>query len=86
MLPLVYENSEVKIYNVSGAGDTVVAIMAICLSMGWKEYDAISVANKCAAHVVTQPGTSVISKDIFESVLKSKLSENFKNSIKSYND
>jgi rfaE bifunctional protein kinase chain/domain len=55
----------VDIYNVSGAGDTVVAIMAVCLSMGWKELDSAIIANKCAAYVITQPGTSAIPKDRF---------------------
>jgi rfaE bifunctional protein kinase chain/domain len=56
------ESEPVEIYNVSGAGDTVVSIMAVCLSMGWNPIDAAHVANRCAAHVVTQTGTSVVPK------------------------
>jgi rfaE bifunctional protein kinase chain/domain len=55
----------VEVYNVSGAGDTVVSIMAICLSMGWNPIDSATVANKCAGYVVTQPGTSVVPKEMF---------------------
>lgn len=55
----------VEVYNVSGAGDTVVSIMAVCLSMGWNPIDSAYVANKCAAYVVTQSGTSVVPKDKF---------------------
>jgi rfaE bifunctional protein kinase chain/domain len=59
------ESEAVEIYNVSGAGDTVVSIMAVCLSMGWNPIDAAHVANRCAAYVVTQTGTSVVPKTKF---------------------
>lgn len=59
------ESTPVDVYNVSGAGDTVVSIMAVCLSMGWNPIDAAHVANRCAAYVVTQVGTSVVPKDKF---------------------
>ena len=59
------ESTPVDVYNVSGAGDTVVSIMAVCLSMGWNPIDAAHVANRCAAYVVTQVGISVVPKDKF---------------------
>lgn len=59
----------VEIFNVSGAGDTVVAVMATCLSLGMTEYHAALIANECAADVVTQPGTSVISQNKFTQIL-----------------
>lgn len=59
----------VRIFNVSGAGDTVIAIMSVCLASGVKPYLAAVVANKCAEYVVTQEGTSVISKTIFKEML-----------------
>ena len=55
----------VEVYNVSGAGDTVIAVMGVCLSLGLDELNAAKVANKCAGYVVTQPGTSVIPKNKF---------------------
>ena len=55
----------VAVYNVSGAGDTVVAVMAACLSMDIDPVKSSKIANKCAGYVVTQPGTSVIPKDKF---------------------
>jgi len=60
----------VEIYNVSGAGDTVIAVMAVCISMGYNELDSACIANKCAAYVVTQPGTSSITKHRFMEILK----------------
>jgi len=62
---LYIEAEPVDIYNVSGAGDTVVAVMAVCLSIGLDASKAASIANKCAGYVVTQPGTSVVPKELF---------------------
>jgi D-glycero-beta-D-manno-heptose-7-phosphate kinase len=59
------EAKPVEIYNVSGAGDTVVAIMAVCLSMGLEAPESAKIANQCAAYVVTQSGTAVVPKNIF---------------------
>lgn len=55
----------VAVYNVSGAGDTVVAVMAVCISMGLDALKSAQVANKCAGYVVTQLGTSVVPKSLF---------------------
>jgi len=60
------EAEPVAVYNVSGAGDTVVAVMATCLSMGYDPITSAKIANKCAGYVVTQPGTSVVPKNAFE--------------------
>ncbi len=57
--------NSVEVYNVSGAGDTVVAIMAICLAMDIYPDKAARIANDCAAYVVTQVGTSTVPKNIF---------------------
>jgi rfaE bifunctional protein kinase chain/domain len=59
------QGDEVKVFNVSGAGDTVVAVMSACVSMGLSLVDAAKISNKCAGYVVTLPGTSVISKNKF---------------------
>jgi len=64
------DSNSVEIFNVSGAGDTVIAVMSVCLSMGWKELDAAYIANKCAAYVVTQPGTTAITKEKFIKFIK----------------
>lgn len=63
------EAEPVEVYNVSGAGDTVIAVMAICISMGYSAVESATVANRCAGYVVTQPGTSVVPKDIFMDTL-----------------
>jgi len=58
------------VYNVSGCGDVVIAVMSVCLSMGSSPVAAAKVANKCAGYTATKPGTSVITKDKFESYIK----------------
>ena len=59
------EAEAVEVYNVSGAGDTVVAIMSVCLASGLDPYKSAVVANRCAGYVVTQPGTSTVPVNIF---------------------
>lgn len=59
----------VEIFNVSGAGDTVVAIMAVCLSTGWDILDSSYIANKCAGYVVSKPDTTTVPKHIFDKIL-----------------
>ena len=60
---------EVDVYNVSGAGDTVISIMATCLSMGWNPLDSAYIANKCASYVVTKSGTSTVPKNKFINIM-----------------
>lgn len=67
----------VSVYNVSGAGDVVVAMMAVCLSHGLNILDSAYIANKCAEYTVTQPQTCVVPKDKFQSIYK----EYFKGNI-----
>ena len=58
------------IYNISGCGDVVIAVMAVCLSMGSSPIAAAKIANKCAGYTATKAGTSIITKDKFESYVK----------------
>lgn len=62
------EADDVPVYNVSGAGDVVVAMMAICLSHGLNVLDSAYIANKCAGYAVTQPQTCVIPKAKFRKI------------------
>lgn len=62
------EAEDVPVYNVSGAGDVVVAMMAVCLSQGLNVLDSAYIANKCAGYAVTQPQTCVIPKNKFKEI------------------
>ena len=64
-------SEDVPIYNVSGAGDTVIAIVGVCLGLGLDPLTSAKVANKCAGYAVTQPGTCTIPRDLFLQFLNS---------------
>lgn len=64
------EGNPVEVYNVTGAGDTVVSVIAVGLGMGFSALEMAHVANECASYVVTQTGTTTISKDFFNSKLE----------------
>jgi D-beta-D-heptose 7-phosphate kinase/D-beta-D-heptose 1-phosphate adenosyltransferase len=52
-----------EIFDVSGAGDTVVATLSLALATGASEMDAIQIANKAAGIVVRKMGTATLSLD-----------------------
>lgn len=63
---------------VIGAGDVVVAVIAVTKAItGYDLKNCCIAANECAKWVVTQPGTSVISKDVYENVLAEMRGDNF---------
>jgi D-beta-D-heptose 7-phosphate kinase / D-beta-D-heptose 1-phosphate adenosyltransferase len=49
--------------DVTGAGDTVVAVLAACLGSGWPLPDACRLANVAAGIAVSHPGTYVLHAD-----------------------
>ena len=50
-----------EVYDVSGAGDTVIASMALSLAAGLSESDAMKISNAAAGVVVAKVGTAVCS-------------------------
>jgi rfaE bifunctional protein kinase chain/domain len=50
-----------EVYDVTGAGDTVAAVAALCLAAGAKLKEAAFIANKAAGIVVGKAGTSTVS-------------------------
>jgi len=52
-----------EVYDVSGAGDTVIATMAVMLASGLDMAAAMQVANRAAGIVVGKLGTAVVSLD-----------------------
>ncbi len=61
-----------QIFNVSGAGDTVIAMMGVCLSLDLNPVQSAKIANACAAHVVTKPDTSTVPKELFLKIMQEK--------------
>jgi rfaE bifunctional protein kinase chain/domain len=52
-----------EVYDVSGAGDTVISTLAVMLAAGLPMRDAVSVANHAAGIVVGKLGTAVVHRD-----------------------
>jgi len=62
-----------KVYDVTGAGDTVIASLAVMLAAGANFQEAASIANISAGLVVEQIGTTAISIEVLRNVfLKQK--------------
>jgi len=70
--------NEAQVYNVTGCGDVVVSVMAVCISMGMSIEDSATASNFCAAHTATLPGTSLLSKEKFEQFSGIQKSFNYK--------
>lgn len=62
-----------EVYDVSGAGDTVIAVTAACLACGLDIRDAATVANTAAGIVVGKLGTQPILKTELEDALQSDM-------------
>lgn len=52
-----------EVYDVSGAGDTVIAAMAVMLGSGMELADAVSIANRAGGIVVGKLGTATVTKE-----------------------
>ena len=52
-----------EVFDVSGAGDTVIATLAVMLASGANMPDAMRVANRAAGIVVGKLGTAVVTRD-----------------------
>jgi rfaE bifunctional protein kinase chain/domain len=52
-----------EVYDVSGAGDTVIATIAVMLGAGFPIIDAVQMANRAGGIVVGKLGTATVSRD-----------------------
>ena len=56
-----------EVFDVSGAGDTVIATLGVMLASGWPLDEAVRLANRAAGIVVGKFGTAVVSpEELFE--------------------
>ncbi len=61
---MVHEPTHTReVFDVSGAGDTVIATLAVMLAAGAELSDAMRIANRAAGIVVGKLGTAVVSRD-----------------------
>ncbi|GEM_PF-45999 len=63
---------KIKVFDVSGAGDTVIAVVALALASGLDLKDAAHLANVAGAIVVQKPGTATISAEELASALQAE--------------
>ena len=55
-----FKSSAKEVFDVSGAGDTVVAVLAACILMKKNLIDSIKISNLCAGYVISLRGTKPI--------------------------
>ncbi|MDQ3133021.1 MAG: D-glycero-beta-D-manno-heptose-7-phosphate kinase [Acidobacteriota bacterium] len=66
-----------KVYDVTGAGDTVIAVMATALAVGANFRQAAEIANLAAGLVVEKVGTTIITREMIWEHLKIPKTANF---------
>ncbi len=64
-----FEAKEISHPDVSGAGDTVIAALSLCLSINLTVEESVRIANLAASIVVNKVGTSTVSKNELESII-----------------
>ena len=64
-----YTSKVKSVFDVSGAGDTVVAVLATCINLKKDILDSINYANLSAGYVVTLKGTQPITSEKFLEII-----------------
>ena len=64
-----------QVYDVTGAGDTVIGILSLALGTGASYKESSTLANLAAGIVVGKVGTSTVSKDELVNLIKEKYKE-----------
>ena len=73
--PRIIPTKAREVFDVSGAGDTVIAVSLMALASGASCYEAAELANYAAGVVVGKLGTAVCTKDELLKSLKATLIE-----------
>ena len=69
--PFRVESEARQVFDVSGAGDTVLAVLGLAIASGASIHNSVAVANTAAGIVVGKVGTATVSKQELFSTLKS---------------
>jgi D-beta-D-heptose 7-phosphate kinase/D-beta-D-heptose 1-phosphate adenosyltransferase len=70
--PLLVSTVAKEVYDVTGAGDTVIGTMALALGAGAKVIDAANLANFAAGIVVAKVGTATVHQEELMKVIREK--------------
>ena len=68
-IPYIIPTKAKSVFDVSGAGDTVISVLAMCLSVGLSFKDSSEIANAAAGVVVGKRGTSTLTLEELIDVL-----------------
>ena len=63
---------KIRVYDVSGAGDTVISVLAVMLNNGHDIEYAVDIANEAGRFVVSQPDTYAINQEELENIISKK--------------
>lgn len=64
-----FETKKVDVFDVSGAGDTSLAVIAYILNLGGTLEKAIKASNIASSYVITKKGTYAITREEFETLI-----------------
>lgn len=62
-----------EVYDVAGAGDTVIAVLTLALLSGYSLKEAVELADKAAGIVISKPGVATVSREELETYLNSNI-------------
>jgi len=65
----------VEVYDVTGAGDTTAAALALCMALGWPLIDCARVANVAASIVVSKSGTAPVTGPELRTALSGEVAD-----------
>ncbi|WP_319558035.1 bifunctional D-glycero-beta-D-manno-heptose-7-phosphate kinase/D-glycero-beta-D-manno-heptose 1-phosphate adenylyltransferase HldE [Thiomicrorhabdus sp.] len=71
--PYLLQSQAQEVFDVTGAGDTVMATLATAFASGMSLQAAVNLANQAASIVVRKVGTSTVSKAELDEVIKASL-------------
>ena len=64
---------KIQVYDVSGAGDTVISVLAVMLNNGYELEYSVDTANEAGRYVVSQPYTYAINKSELENIISKNI-------------
>lgn len=67
--PEKHQAAALEAFDVTGAGDTVISTLCVCLAAGVTLSDAIEIANTAAGIAVSHVGTTIVTREMLEAAL-----------------
>ncbi|MBF0099569.1 MAG: D-glycero-beta-D-manno-heptose-7-phosphate kinase [Desulfobacterales bacterium] len=80
--PCMIQSQARQVYDVSGAGDTVISVLSLCLATGMSFEESAIIANVAAGIVVGKLGTATITSKELSDALNPSIDVLFKNNLR----